>query len=309
MFCLNLMRIALELAKDNPVYEGLASKFLQHYVYVAHAMQAHGRPRATRCSIAKTASSTMSCTHPDGTFRKFRVRSLVGLIPLFAVERLESAWIEPFKEFSGNLDWFLDNRRELVRDVIHAIPGPGGHTTYLLTIVDTDQLAHLLRHIHDDDEFLSRYGMRSLSKQHEASSVRARRPRPSATSPPSPREAQGRQLQLARPDLVPDDVPASSSRCASSAPRSAPHVRVADAELRQHADRHEGDGARHRASDDRHLPARPRQPSPGVRRSGQVSPTTRAGAIIRCSTSTSTATTAPASARATRPDGPHWSPT
>ncbi len=161
MFCLNLMRIALQLAKDNPAYEAMASKFLQHYVVVAYAMKSMGvfdRDDGFFYDVLQ---------FPDGRVEKFRVRSLVGLIPLFAVERLELAWIEPFKEFKANLDWFLLNRREMVDEVIHRIEGADGKTTYLLTIVDTAQLGRMLEHVHDDREFLSRYGVRSLSKRHE----------------------------------------------------------------------------------------------------------------------------------------------
>src|SRR5499426_2414881 len=132
MFCLNLMRIALELARDNPVYEGLASKFLQHYVYVAHAMKqmVNGAPLFD----AEDGFFYDVLRFPDGGAQKFRVRSLVGLIPLFAVERLEVEWIEPFKEFTANLTWFLKNRSQLVGDVIHPIERPDGKLTYLLTI-------------------------------------------------------------------------------------------------------------------------------------------------------------------------------
>jgi hypothetical protein len=166
MFCLNLMRIALELARDNPVYEGLASKFLQHYVYVAHAMKqmVDGAPLFD----AEDGFFYDVLRYPDGSSQKFRVRSLVGLIPLFAVERLEVEWIEPFKEFTANLTWFLKNRRSLVDDVIHPIQRPDGKSTFLLTIVDTSQLVRLLGHIFDEREFLSRYGVRSLSKLHGA---------------------------------------------------------------------------------------------------------------------------------------------
>ncbi len=87
---------------------------------------------------------------------------------MFAVERLELEWIEPFAEFTANLNWFLTNRRHLVDQVIHPIQRADGKTTYLLTIVDTAQLRRLLGHMHDDGEFLSRYGIRSLSKQHAA---------------------------------------------------------------------------------------------------------------------------------------------
>jgi hypothetical protein len=167
MFCLNLMRIALELARDNPVYEGMASKFLQHYVYVAHAMKNMGG-RDVQLFDSEDGFFYDVLRFADGSSQRFRVRSLVGLIPLFAVERLEVEWIEPFKEFTANLSWFLKNRRHLVDEVIHPIERPDGKTTYLLTIVNTSQLVHLLGHTHDEREFLSRYGIRSLSRLHEA---------------------------------------------------------------------------------------------------------------------------------------------
>ena len=94
MFCLNLMRIALELARDNHAYEAMASKFLQHYVYVAYAMKhMGGRDHALFDETDGFFYDVLR--YPDGRFQRFRVRSLVGLIPLFAVERLETAWIAP----------------------------------------------------------------------------------------------------------------------------------------------------------------------------------------------------------------------
>jgi hypothetical protein len=104
--------------------------------------------------------------YPDGSYQKFRARSLVGLIPLFAVERLEVDWIEPFKEFKANLAWFLVNRREIVAEVVHAYEADGGPRGYLLTIVNTDQMRRLLERIYDPSEFLSPYGIRSLSEAH-----------------------------------------------------------------------------------------------------------------------------------------------
>jgi hypothetical protein len=166
MFCLNLMRIALELAKENPVYEGMATKFFQHYVYVAHAIKHMGRRDVTLFDY-KEGFFYDRIQHRDGSWHCLRVRSLVGLIPLFAVERLELGWIEPFKEFTGNLMWFLKNRSEMVSDVIHQLEGIGGKPTYLLTIVDDDQLHRILGYLFDENEFLSRYGVRSLSKIHE----------------------------------------------------------------------------------------------------------------------------------------------
>jgi hypothetical protein len=166
MFCLNLMRIALELAKENRAYEGLASKFFQHYTYVAHAMK-HMGSRDYALFDERDGFFYDVLRYPDGSYRKFRVRSLVGLIPLFAVERLEVDWIEPFQEFKANLAWFLENRREMVAEVVHAYETADGTRGYLLTIVDTDQMRRMLERVYDPAEFLSPYGIRSLSKAHE----------------------------------------------------------------------------------------------------------------------------------------------
>ena len=98
MFCLNLMRIALELARENRTYEALATKFFQHYVLVAGAMKHMGN-RDYSLWDEEDGFFYDVLRYPDGRFHKLRVRSLVGLIPLFAVERLEESWIEPFTEF------------------------------------------------------------------------------------------------------------------------------------------------------------------------------------------------------------------
>ena len=171
MFCLNLMRIALELAKENPVYEGLATKFFQHYVYVARGHEAHGQPRLPALGRARTASSTTCCATPTAASSKFRVRSLVGLIPLFAVERLEDDWIEPFPEFTANLALVP---RATGRDLVagrraHRRARRRARRT-CCTIVNEEQLrAAAASACCDPDEFLSPYGLRSLSKAPRAS--------------------------------------------------------------------------------------------------------------------------------------------
>lgn len=165
MFCLNLMRIALELAKDNPVYEGLAIKFLQHYTYVANAMKRMGG-RNYQLWDEKDGFFYDILREPSGDFHKFRVRSLVGLIPLYAVERLELDWVHKFKDFTANLNWFLANRKDVVSDVVHTVRD-GDKTTYALTIVNQGQLVRLMQRLWDTTEFLSKYGLRSLSQAHQ----------------------------------------------------------------------------------------------------------------------------------------------
>ena len=120
--------------------------------------------------------------YPDGRFHKLRVRSLVGLIPLFAVERLEESWIEPFEEFRGHLHWFLKNRKDLVSGVVHTIEHKDD-TTHALTIVNQEQIRRITRRIMDPKEFLSDYGVEAYPRP-TPSTPSSSTARPSATSPP-----------------------------------------------------------------------------------------------------------------------------
>jgi len=165
MFCLNLMRIALELARENRAYESLATKFFQHYIYVGAAMK-HMGGRDYSLWDEKDGFFYDVLRYPDGSFHKFRVRSLVGLIPLYAVERLEMNWVEPFGEFKSNLEWFIRNRQDIVQRCCHLVEHDG-QKVYVLTIVDEHQMKRILQRLFDETEFLSKAGIRSLSKFHE----------------------------------------------------------------------------------------------------------------------------------------------
>ncbi len=165
MFCLNLMRIALELAKENPVYEGLATKFFQHYIYVGAAMKKMGG-RHYQLWDEEDGFFYDVLRHRDGRYEKVRVRSLVGLVPLYAIERLEDRWIAPFKSFRKNMDWFLTNKQHIVQNVCYPVERDG-QRVHVLAIVDEAQMRRLLDRILDPDEFLSPYGLRSLSRFHE----------------------------------------------------------------------------------------------------------------------------------------------
>ncbi len=164
-FALTMMRMALELARENPVYEGLATKFFQHYVYVGAAMK-HRGGRDYSLWDNDDGFFYDVLRHPDGHFDKFRVRSLVGLIPLFAVERLEARWLEPFPDFRKRLGWFLKNRQDLVQRCCWE-QERDGEIVHVLTILDEQQLTRVLQVVFDEEEFLSPYGLRSLSKFHE----------------------------------------------------------------------------------------------------------------------------------------------
>lgn len=164
LFCLNLMRIALELSKSNRVYESLATKFFEHYVYIAHAMKKRGSRNYEMWSDRDGFFYDV-LTYPDGTYAKFRVRSLVGLIPLYAMETLDEHELEKFPEFKRNYNWFLENRRDLVESCI--IPIQEKHKkVFLLTLMNEEQLKSVLRYIWDPAEFRSEFGLRSLSKYH-----------------------------------------------------------------------------------------------------------------------------------------------
>ncbi|HXJ93086.1 MAG TPA: glucosidase [Terriglobia bacterium] len=164
MFCLQLMRIALELSHENKAYESLATKFFEHYIYIGAAMK-HMGGRHYSLWDEEDGFFYDVLRFPDGSFNKFRVRSLVGLIPLYAVERIELDWIQPFQEFHTNFEWFIKNRREITDACCHYLERDGKQL-YELTIVDEQQLQVILQRVFDPAEFLSDYGIRSLSKFH-----------------------------------------------------------------------------------------------------------------------------------------------
>ena len=165
MFCLNMMRIALELAKENNTYEGLATKFFEHYVYVGSAMKHMGK-RGYEMWDEEDGFFYDVLGHADGSYDKFRVRSLVGLIPLFAVERLEEKWLAPFPEFRANMHWFLKNRSHIVEQCVTTLQ-ENGDTVHVLAVMKPAQMQRLLRVVWNPQEFRSPYGLRSLSKYHE----------------------------------------------------------------------------------------------------------------------------------------------
>jgi mannosylglycerate hydrolase MGH1-like protein/glycosyl hydrolase family 63 len=164
MFCLNMLAIALELARENPAYEDVASKFFEHFVYIAHAVNnIHGEGLAL---WNEEDGFFYDALHlPDGSAQPLKVRSMVGLIPLFAVMTLEPDVQDTLPRFWRRMKWFIQNRPRLVE---HVVPQrtPEGKTRRLLSLVNGRRLMRVLGYMLDENEFLSPYGIRSLSRYH-----------------------------------------------------------------------------------------------------------------------------------------------
>jgi hypothetical protein len=164
-FCLHMMRIALELAAQNRVYEGMATKFFQHFIYIGGAMKKMGG-RDYQLWDEQDGFFYDILRYRDGSFHKFEVRSLVGLIPLFAIEVLDESKIKDLPMFIKDVRWFIRNRPDLVGQACYSDQHDGIRRD-VLSIVDRHQLGRLLERVWDENEFLSPGGIRSLSKYHE----------------------------------------------------------------------------------------------------------------------------------------------
>ena len=164
-FCLHLMRMALELAKENRVYEGLATKFFEHFVYIGAAMKKMGG-RNYQLWDETDGFFYDVLRYPNGDFQRFQVRSLVGLIPIYAIDVLADADLDQIPYFLRNVDWFIKNRPDLVGEAVFAAD-EHGEARHVLSIVDRHQLARLMERVWEEAEFLSDFGIRSLSKAHE----------------------------------------------------------------------------------------------------------------------------------------------
>jgi hypothetical protein len=166
MYTLNLLAISLELASEDPAYEDVASKFWEHFIYIAHAMNHRGNDGVGLWDEMDGFFYDV-LRFSDGRKYPMRIRSMVGLIPLFAVETLEPELLERLPGFKRRLEWFIDNRPDLVGNVA-CMRSRGTQERRLLSIVGRDQLRRVLQLMLDEQEFLSPYGIRALSKQHDS---------------------------------------------------------------------------------------------------------------------------------------------
>jgi hypothetical protein len=165
MYTLNLLAIALELAAEDPAYEDVASKFWEHFVYIAAAMNNLGHEGIELWN--EEDGFFYDVLHlPEGDHFPLKVRSMVGLIPLFAVETLEPESLGQLAGFKKRLEWFIDNRPDLTRNLA-CMRTPGDGERRLLSILDRDRLRRVLGFLLDEREFLSPFGIRALSRFHQ----------------------------------------------------------------------------------------------------------------------------------------------
>ncbi|MBX3349627.1 MAG: glucosidase [Nitrospira sp.] len=164
MYCLNMLSIALELARHNRAYEDVASKFFEHFVYICRAMNNIGGEKIELWN--RDDGFFYDVLHlPDGQTCPLKVRSLVGLIPLFAVETLDSELIDQLPRFKHRMQWFIENRPDFSAHV--ETQSRDGEVRRFLSLVNRSRLKSVLRYMLDEEEFLSPYGIRALSRYHK----------------------------------------------------------------------------------------------------------------------------------------------
>jgi len=164
-YCSTLLSIALELAQDNPATEDMASKFFEHFVAIADAINTHGGTGLWDDEDGFYYDQL----YLDGQTTRLKVRSIVGLMPLIAVEVIEDEVIKNLPGFTKRLQWFLDNRKDLAEHISY-MDSDGEKKTHghrLLAIPSRERLERVLQYMLDENEFLSPYGIRSVSKYHE----------------------------------------------------------------------------------------------------------------------------------------------
>ncbi len=166
MYSLNMMRISLELALTNDVYQDMATKFFEHFLYIAGAMFSDGEG-GTGLWDDEDEFYYDAIRKSDGNDIKLKIRSMVGLIPLLAVEVLEDALLSSQKDFTDRLYWFLNNRPELA-NLVSKWGVKGKDEMHLLSLLRGHRMKRILYRMLDENEFLSDHGLRALSKYHEA---------------------------------------------------------------------------------------------------------------------------------------------
>jgi hypothetical protein len=165
MYCLDLLTIALELAQDNDIYEDVASKFFEHFLYIVDAMN-HMGTKGTNLWNEEDGFYYDVLNLPSGENIDLKVRSMVGLIPLLAVTTIEQETLNKLPGFKKRVDWFINERPQLSRNLA-CMKGCDNDSLRLLAVVNEEKLRLLLQKMLDETEFFSDYGIRSVSKYHQ----------------------------------------------------------------------------------------------------------------------------------------------
>jgi len=170
MYSLNMMRIAMELATYNPVYEDMAIKFFEHYLYIAEAMENIGDGKQGLWNEEDGFFyDVLQLSNGDSV--SLKLRSIVGLIPMFAVEVVEHSMLEKLPQFKKRMEWILKNKQDLTKLVSQwYVEGEGNK--HLLSILRKTRLTKVLTRLVDESEFLSDYGIRAMSKVYEENPFR-----------------------------------------------------------------------------------------------------------------------------------------
>ncbi len=165
MYCLNLLAIALELARENESYLDVANKFFEHFLYIAHAMNDVGSEGITLWD--EVDGFYYDVLHlPDGSSMPMRLRSMVGIIPLFAVATIDESTLKRFPAFERRMRWFVNNRPDFAEHLAVSLDDRGTAERRLLSLLDKTRLRRVLKRLLDEKEFLSPHGVRSLSAAH-----------------------------------------------------------------------------------------------------------------------------------------------
>ncbi|CCF56158.1 hypothetical protein KAFR_0A07240 [Kazachstania africana CBS 2517] len=176
-FCLQMLNIALELAKENPTYEAIASKFFEHFILISDSMSYEYEYSEVDEEGKKIIKQNLwneddefyydAIAWGEDNKQQLPIRSLVGLIPLYASMTLEPSVIAQFPRFKKRVDWFINNRAEIFDRNVASMSKKGVGERLLMSLVSKDRLEAILRRLLDESEFLSDYGIRSMSKHHE----------------------------------------------------------------------------------------------------------------------------------------------
>jgi len=164
MFCLNMLRISLELACEDPAYEDVATKFFEHFLWIAAALNNLGGMGIPLWDEEDEFFYDV-LQMPSGEVQKLKVRSLVGLIPLLAVETIDPDLMERLPNFRRRMDWFFNHRPDLA-GLVSRWHEPGMEDRRLFALARGHRMKRLLRRMLDPDEFLSEYGVRGISRHH-----------------------------------------------------------------------------------------------------------------------------------------------